>query len=184
MGLLDNISLYHLFQGESGRWAARTGGAVVELHAYALPPGVDGADLRRDLLDGLHALYPETRAARILEDRFLWQGDAPAFGPGSHSCRPGVATPFAGLALAGDFVKLDFPTALMERAVASGFLAANHLLAGWGIEGEKVRSVPRRGILACPLGCVPSDNRARPPSSTLCRPAAGSRRGTGASPSS
>ncbi|MFP2924132.1 FAD-dependent oxidoreductase [Pyxidicoccus sp. 3LG] len=59
MGTLDNISLYHLCEGESRRWASRTGGAVVELHGYGLPLDVDEASVRRELLDGLHRLYPE-----------------------------------------------------------------------------------------------------------------------------
>jgi len=57
-----------------------------------------------------------------------------------------VATPFPRIALAGDLVKLPFPSALMERAAASGFLAANHFLAGQ--RPEPVRSVADRGLLA------------------------------------
>ena len=53
----------------------------------------------------------------------------------------------AGIALAGDFVRLPIPSALMERAVASGFLAANTLLAPQGIKPEPVYSVPLRGLL-------------------------------------
>jgi hypothetical protein len=35
----------------------------------------------------------------------------------------------------------------MERAVASGFLAANHLLAPEGVKPEPIHSIPRRGLL-------------------------------------
>jgi isorenieratene synthase len=148
VGRLDNISLYHLFEDESRDWAARAGGAVVELHAYALPENTAEADLRADLLAGLHALYAETRAARIVEERFLLRADCPAFAPGSYAARPAVATPFPGLALAGDFVKLPFPTALMERAAASGFLAASTLLNRYDVRPEPLWSVAPRGLLA------------------------------------
>lgn len=148
LGLLDNISLFHLFEDQSADWARRTGGSVVELHAYAAPPDMDEQALRADLLRGLHTLYPETAGARVIEERFLLRQDCPAFGPGSHATRPGVDTPFAGLALAGDFVRVPVPSALMERAVTSGMLAANHLLARWQVEPEPIRSVPRRGLLA------------------------------------
>jgi isorenieratene synthase len=148
VGRLDNISLYHLFEDESRDWAARTGGAVVELHAYALRAPVDADALKRDLLAGLHAIYPELREARILEERFLLRGDCPAFQPGNHGLRPGVATPWQGLALAGDFVKLPIPSALMERAVASGFLAASTILNGYDVRPEPLWSVSRRGMLA------------------------------------
>ncbi len=146
-GALDNISLYHLFEDESRAWAERTGGAVVELHAYALPEPVDESALRGELLAGLHALYPETRPARILEERFFVRRDCPAFPPGSHGQRPGVVTPVAGVYLAGDFVRLDAPSALMERAVTSGMIAANHILEQRGVEPEPITCIPRRGIL-------------------------------------
>jgi isorenieratene synthase len=148
LGLLDNISLLHLFEGESARWAERTGGSVVELHAYAVPPSYGEEDIKRELLDGLHALYPETRSAHHIEERYLLRADCPAFEPGSFARRPAPETPMAGLALAGDFVRLPFPTALMERAASSGFLAANHLLREWNIEGESIWSVPTKGLLA------------------------------------
>lgn len=153
MGTLDNISLFHLFEDQSERWAQRTGGAVVELHAYAVPPDMEERALRADLLGALHALYPETRDATILEERFLLRRDCPAFGPGSHAHRPGVDTPFEGLALAGDFARLPIPSALMERAATAGMLAANHLLARWQVHPEPIRSVPMRGLLA--LGIAP-----------------------------
>ena len=147
-GRLDNISLYHLFEDESRDWAARTGGAVVELHAYALPEQVDERELKRDLRNGLDTIYPECRGAHILEERFLLRGDCPSFYPGSSPSRPTVATPWLGLALAGDFVKLEIPSALMERAAASGFLAASTILNGYDVRPEPLWSVARRGILA------------------------------------
>ncbi|WP_436605254.1 FAD-dependent oxidoreductase [Sorangium sp. So ce1036] len=156
-GPLENISLYHLFQGECRRWAERTRGSVVELHAYAVPPGIDEAAIRADLLAGLHGLYPETSGARVLHERWLWRQDCPAFAPGSSAERPGVETPSPGVAVAGDFVRLPFPTALMERAASSGILAANTLLARLRVESEPLWSVPRRGLLA---GVMPGARRA------------------------
>jgi isorenieratene synthase len=147
VGSLDNISLYHLFEDESRSWAERTGGSVVELHAYAVDPGMAEPVVREDLLHAFHTFYPEFEGARVLEERFLMRRDCPAFAPGSHADRPGVPTPHDGIALAGDFVRLPIPSALMERAVASGFLAANHLLAPLGVRPEPLRSIPRRGLL-------------------------------------
>ncbi len=148
MGVIDNISLYHLFEDESRAWAEKHGGAVVELHAYAVQEGTDPEAVRADLLEGLHSLYPETRNAHILEERFFERQDCPAFAPGSHEARPGVDTPFDGITLAGDMLKLPIPSALMERAAASGFLAANRLLARQGIRPEPIRSIAPNGILA------------------------------------
>jgi carotenoid phi-ring synthase / carotenoid chi-ring synthase len=148
LGLLDNISLYERFEGESRRYALRTGGSVVELHAYAVPEGVSEAEIRRDLRQHLGEVYPELREARVVEERYLLRRDCPAFPPGRHLLRPTVETPSPGVALAGDFVRLPFPTALMECAAASGIRAANHLLSRWAITPTELWSVPRRGMLA------------------------------------
>ncbi len=148
LGLLDNISLYEKLEGESAAWAQRTGGSVVELHAYAVPEQLSEAEIRADLLRGLHQVYPEAKAARVVEERFLLRRDCPAFRPGSHALRPAVRSSKPGVMLAGDFVKLPFPSALMERAVTSGFLAANEILAGLGCETSPVEHGPTRGLLA------------------------------------
>lgn len=148
LGLLDNISLYHLFEDESRDWASRHGGSVVELHAYAVPPATPHDEVKRQLLAGLHALYPETREAVALDERFLWREDCPAFPPGSHHARPTVESPLPGVALAGDFVRLPMPSALMERAATSGMMAANHLLAPLGVAPEPIAAPPPRGLLS------------------------------------
>lgn len=148
LGLLDNISLYHLFEDESRDWAQRSGGSVVELHAYAVPHDAAEADIRKELLQALHVLYPETVALEILEERYLARQDCPAFAPGSFASRPEVHTPWKDVVLAGDFVKLPIPSALMERATAAGFLAANTLLAQDRVRPEPILSVPLRGMLS------------------------------------
>jgi carotenoid phi-ring synthase / carotenoid chi-ring synthase len=147
MGLCDNISLFHLLEDESRSWAARTGGSVVELHAYAVPEHLDKDSIQRDLLPTLHALYPETQGATILEDRWLLRRDCPSFAVDSHALRPTVETSIPGLALAGDFVKLPTPTALMERAATSGTMAANLFLSRWDTAQEVVATIPQRGLL-------------------------------------
>jgi isorenieratene synthase len=148
LGIIDNISCVHLCEGESRRWALRTGGSVVELHAYGLVPDPDEAKVKAELRASLHHLYPETVDAHVVDERFLLRADCPNFERGSHARRPGTATPDNTVVLAGDLVRLPFPTALMERAVASGFLAANRLLATRGVAPEPVWSIPPRGILA------------------------------------
>jgi isorenieratene synthase len=150
VGLLDNISRYESFQDESAAWSERHGGSVVELHAYAVPAHADETFLRADLMRGLHTFYPETKSARVLDECFLLRQDCPAFPPGSHGLRPRVATALPDVTLAGDFVAMPFPCALMERAAASGFLAANTLLARHGVAAAALRSVPTRGLFSLP----------------------------------
>ncbi|MGE0784992.1 MAG: FAD-dependent oxidoreductase [Sandaracinaceae bacterium] len=151
-GMLDNISLFERFEGESRRWSMRHGGSVVELHAYACAEE-DDERVKRELWDKTVALYPELADASSGHDVWLRKTDCPAFAPGSHARRPRVATPYGTIALCGDHVKLPFPTALMERAAASGMLAANFLLDAWDVRGEVLHSIPLRGFMAgLPLG--------------------------------
>jgi carotenoid phi-ring synthase / carotenoid chi-ring synthase len=150
LGRLDNISLFERFEDVSARWSARRHGSCVELHAYAVEPDFDETELRRELWSSLVTVYPELRDAKVLDECQFTRRDCPSFAPGSHALRPDVATALPGLTLAGDYVKLPIPSALMERAVASGVLAANHLLAPLHVQSEPVYSVPRRGLLAPP----------------------------------
>ncbi|MFE7118026.1 FAD-dependent oxidoreductase [Streptomyces sp. NPDC057654] len=140
---LDNISVLNRYEGEAARWAARTGGSVVELHAYA----ADGAPgrVQNRLIESLHRVYPETRGARIVDARHEWRSDCPLFPVGTYRRRPPVRTPHPRVTLAGDAIRCDLPVALMERAATTGFLAANALLADWGVRGQMLWTVPRAG---------------------------------------
>ncbi|MER6630333.1 FAD-dependent oxidoreductase [Streptomyces sp. NPDC000987] len=144
-GSLDNVSVLERWESQAARWAGRTGGSVVELHRYALPEDADREVETKRLIDQLGRVYPETRAARILDERHEWRRDCPLFPVGGHDDRPGVHTPQTGLVLAGDLVRTDLPVALMERAATTGFLAANALLRSWGVRGHPLWTVPGHG---------------------------------------
>ncbi len=145
---LDSVTLYHRIQRAPAQWARRHGGAVIELHAYAAPDGVDATELTKRMWAELGELWPETRDLSIVDvDERVGQ-NAPAFGLGSDATRPGVVTDAAGLYLAGDWVRLPFPAALMERAAASAIVAVNAILARHGAGPEPLLSVAPRGLLA------------------------------------
>jgi isorenieratene synthase len=149
LGILDNVSIYEKLETESRAWSDRTGGSVVELHAYAVDPARSETSVREELLEGMWRAYPETREAKILEERLLVRRDCPSFAPGSHATRPRPRTDAAEIVLAGDFVRLPFASALMERAAVSGMIAANALLAERALpQAPILRSGPLRGILA------------------------------------
>lgn len=147
-GGLDNISVLDRWEDEAARWAARTGGSVVELHAYAVDPRAARTAEQRHLVEQLHRVYPETRAATVVDARHEWREDCPLFPVGGYTDRPTVRTSDPGLMVAGDCVRTDLPVALMERAATTGFLAANALLQRWGIRGQALWTVPRRGRAA------------------------------------
>lgn len=142
---LDNVSVLDRWEGEAARWAQKTGGSVVELHAYAVDEQATRHEVEQTLLRQLHGLYPETRAARIVDARHEWRADCPLFPVGGYASRPRVRTPHPTLMMAGDLVRSDLPVALMERAATTGFLAANALLRRWGVRGHPLWTVPRKG---------------------------------------
>ncbi|WP_150238824.1 FAD-dependent oxidoreductase [Nocardiopsis quinghaiensis] len=142
---LDNVSVLDRYEDEARAWARRTGGSVVELHAYALEEGCDPVLERRRLWEQARTVYPELARARAVDSRHETRADCPLFAPGSHRDRCGVAAPDPFVVVAGDHVRTDLPVALMERAATSGLLAANALLSRWGRPGHTVWTVPRRG---------------------------------------
>lgn len=144
-GPLDNISVLNRWEGEAARWAHRTDGSVLELHAYAVPPDTDRSVLQHRLYRELNRIYPETADATVLDGCHEWRQDCPLFAPGSHHQRPEIRTGHPRLVVAGDFVRTGLPVALMERAATTGFQAANALLAQWGVRGHSLLTVPTRG---------------------------------------
>lgn len=149
LGPLDNVSVLDRYEREAASWP----GSVVELHAYAAAD--EEPVVRTQLVDRLHQLYPETASARIVGSLSQWRQDCPLFGVGDFARRPRVRTPFDGLVLAGDGIRIDLPVALMERAAATGWHAANCLLARWGLAGHELTTVPVRGRFA-PLRALAS----------------------------
>ncbi|WP_037140783.1 FAD-dependent oxidoreductase [Rhodococcoides fascians] len=140
---IDNISVLERFEDEAAEWASRTGGSVVELHAYAATESEDVT--REQLMARMHDIYPETRDATVIAARSEWRNDCPLFGLGDFARRPTVRTPEPGLVLAGDGIRIDLPVALMERAATTGLHAANTLLQSWGLAGHDIWTVPTRG---------------------------------------
>ncbi len=140
---LDNVSVLERYEREAAQWAARTGGSVVELHAYSAFDTDD--DVRHALVARMHELYPETVGASVVDERLLRRDDCPRLAPGDFARRPGVQTPEPRVVLAGDGIRVDLPVALMERAATTGWVAANHLLEGFGLAGHVVHTVPNRG---------------------------------------
>ncbi|MDZ4268641.1 MAG: FAD-dependent oxidoreductase, partial [Mycobacterium sp.] len=140
---LDNVSVLERYERQAAEWAARTGGSVIELHAYSVSAPDD--EVRNALIARMHALYPETAAASIVDERLLRRDDCPRFAPGDFADRPTVETPDARVVLAGDGIRIDLPVALMERAATTGWAAANGLLGGFGLAGHPLHTVPNEG---------------------------------------
>ncbi len=151
-GPLDNVSVLERFEAGAAAWSAVHGGSVVELHAYACPEGTAtdslvAAGIVEKLEAELRRVFPEVAGMKVVEREVLVRDDCTLIGPEAWHERPSVTTPLANLVLAGDWIRCDYPVALMERAATTGFLAANTLLGTWGAQGQDIWTVPMKGLL-------------------------------------
>ncbi|MBF2097364.1 MAG: FAD-dependent oxidoreductase [Gloeomargaritaceae cyanobacterium C42_A2020_066] len=148
--LTDSITLYHRIQDDYIAWAQATGGSVVELHAYCYKEAEfpTQEDLLRTFEQELYQVVPALQEARLLHRELVNQKNFSGFPPGSYAGRPATSTSAPNLLFAGDWVKMPFPCALMERAVSSGLLAANQILEREDVQARPLYSVHPKGVLA------------------------------------
>jgi len=87
------------------------------------------AELVQLALDELHQFFPASRTAKLVKSGVLKEARATfSVTPGMDRYRPGAASPWPGVFLAGDWTATDWP-ATMEGAARSGYLAAEALTA-------------------------------------------------------
>jgi isorenieratene synthase len=147
--LLDSLTLYHRITDEARAWAKEHGGAVLELHSYALPDDLEQEDeLRRVFLEELAHYFPELAGLEIKAEALQVRHDFPAFAPGQRSLRPAPELPIEGLLMAGDWVRLPYPMTHMEAAFTSGLVCANAVLNALGLREDPIFSVAPRGLLS------------------------------------
>lgn len=148
--LLDAVASYHRITAEDRAWVeARGGGAVLELHSYAVPDDLpDDAAIREALLTELAQFFPEVSGLRVVHEHHRVRDDFTALHVGMAKDRPGTKTEAANVVLAGDWVALPIPSMLMEGAFTSGLYAANVILRREGLREAPIDSVPLRGLLA------------------------------------
>ena len=146
----DSLAIYSNFQDPYREWAEKTGGSVVEVHAYAMTAEQDKSpeSIRAAMLGELSHLLPELRDARILFDAYMRQSNFTRWAPGDYAMRPGTDTPWANLLLAGDYVRIDAPVSLMEAATMSARLAVNSVLWREGLREIAIPTVAPEGPLA------------------------------------
>jgi isorenieratene synthase len=147
--LTDSIALYHRLQEQFIRWHQKTGGSVVELHAYCYKESQfpTQRDLIKTFEQELYEIVPQLQSAKLLHRELVNQKNFAGYPPGSYADRPQTASGVSNLTFAGDWVKMPFPCGLMERAVSSGFLAANQILQQEGLQQRSLFSVNPEGIL-------------------------------------
>jgi carotenoid phi-ring synthase / carotenoid chi-ring synthase len=147
--LTDSITLYHRIQEQFIEWAKRTGGSVVELHAYCYKEKQfpNQQALLTTFEQELYEIVPELKQAQMLHRELVNQKNFSGYPPNSYALRPETSSSIPNLVFAGDWVKMPFPCGLMERAVSSGLLAANEILHREGLQRRSLLSVNPQGLL-------------------------------------
>jgi isorenieratene synthase len=147
--LTDSITLYHRIQEPYIDWANKTGGSVVELHAYCYKEKEfpNQQALLTTFERELYEIVPQLQHAKILHRELVNQKNFSGYPPNSYAERPETSTEIPNLIFAGDWVKMPFPCGLMERAVSSGLLAANEILHREGLQRRALLSVNPEGML-------------------------------------
>ncbi|HLA85611.1 MAG TPA: hydroxysqualene dehydroxylase HpnE [Thermoguttaceae bacterium] len=123
--------------GRAGQWVFAKGDNGYEVVLSASHRLVDCPrdELGRRIERELAEVFPEAAGARVLHRRVVIQPRAVfSARPGIERLRPPQATPFANLALAGDWTATGWP-ATMEGAVRSGNRAAEVIPRGLGHDG-------------------------------------------------
>lgn len=147
--LTDSITRYHKIQEDYKAWADRTGGSVVELHAYCYKEAEFPTQeaLLATFEQELYELVPDLKEAKILHRELVNQKNFSGFPPGSYAQRPATRSGAGNLMFAGDWVKMPFPCGLMERAISSGLLAANEICHEEGLQRRTLLTVRPEGVL-------------------------------------
>lgn len=148
--LTDSITLYHRIQTEYKAWAEKTGGSVVELHAYCYKekefPTQEA--ILKTFREELVEIVPALADAKILHQQLVNQKNFSGYPPNSFKMRPSTECEISNLMFAGDWVKMPFPCGLMERAISSGLLSANAILHREGLQRRELLSVNPSGLLS------------------------------------
>lgn len=147
--LTDSITLYHRIQEQFITWSEKTGGSVVELHAYCYKEKEfpTQESLLTTFEEELYQIVPKLKNSQMLHRELVNQKNFSGYPPNSYENRPETTTKVPNLAFAGDWVKMPFPCGLMERAVSSGLLAANAILYKEGLQRKKLLTVNPEGVL-------------------------------------
>ncbi|MEZ5002894.1 MAG: FAD-dependent oxidoreductase [Chitinophagales bacterium] len=145
---LDSVTLYHKMEKESKQWSKENQGGIFELHSYAVPMAMDKDTCKEEMLRELFHYFPELKDMQIKHEFYQFRNDFSAFHTNLYHDRPEIKTEVEGLYYAGDWVKMNNCTMLMEAAYTSGVLAANYILTKENLQEHALFQVPTKGIFA------------------------------------
>ncbi|NBO39664.1 FAD-binding protein [bacterium] len=139
---INLLARFDLLEDESKAWAEKTGGSVIEFHLYTTPElvGLPDSEIWPRLRNTVLEIMPEMSDAKVIATSVGSYHNFTSFECGQGTLRPSAteAQSFGlnNLLFAGDWLKTDYPSALMERAVCTGREAANSICFADGVREE------------------------------------------------
>jgi isorenieratene synthase len=150
---LDNSFWLHRIIRVFGEWHRATGGSAVETHIYSAENlALPDEELMERACQDIYRMFPDMQGKII---KTTLQRNTPnhtIFGVGSLSQHIGVRTPWPGLGCCGDWVRSPIPALFIERACATGILAANAVLERKGLQPFVLEKYDKPEFLARIVG--------------------------------
>ena len=137
---INLMGQFHLLEEECKQWSKSTGGSIIEFHLYNIDDwsSFDEGQVWRNIQETFYELMPEMRVAQPIDFSMGSYEDFTSFEVGQASTAPNCVSAtqqgIKNLLYCGDWVSLEFPAALMEKAVVSGRIASNHILLRDGVK--------------------------------------------------
>jgi isorenieratene synthase len=139
---INLLARFELLEEESRRWSQKTGGSIIEFHLYTTPElvGLKDEEVWPAIRDTVLEIMPEMADANVIASSVGSYHNFTSFECGQGSIRPAATEPqtlgVENLSFAGDWLKTDYPSALMERSVCTGREAANSICFADGVREE------------------------------------------------
>ena len=148
---INLIANYGMLEDESKAWVQSSGGSIFEFHLYNTPQfaGMAPDAIWNIIKPQALNVLPELANANALDYALGSHENFSAFGVGQGLHRPTPQTArtsgIVNMGLAGDWVALPYPNALMERAVSTGREAANSILLDDGVRQVEISAAKSTG---------------------------------------
>lgn len=160
---IDNYFWLHRLQDQYRAWHKETGGSAIEVHFYGPPEilALDDASLLSLAISDVQAAFPELRGHRIHQVLQRNSASHTLFGLGPKDKHIGIDTPWQNIYAAGDWVRDPNPALFLERAAATGVLAANRVLAQKNLPEWPLMEYPKPEAFAAFIQKIMRWGRAR-----------------------
>jgi carotenoid phi-ring synthase / carotenoid chi-ring synthase len=129
------IGIFNMLEKESSDWAEKNNGSVVEYHLYNTPEfnGLSQEEVWLSIEKLAFKITPELSGAKPLAMSMGSYENFTSYEVGQATERPDMLSArgvgIANLALAGDWMRTPYPSALMEKAISTGLECVNVICA-------------------------------------------------------